>query len=137
LTRCPDTGGPDQPHASFETPAARAPQDEGASSMPSTRLPHAEERPRLMTGQGGPSGSAGASRSTLVVNAARLPIYPAHELWGATPRYLYWCRTLSSGCLSSRLIWKTLTSRLVMSPLSSKLTTPCSVLVLEVWIASR
>src|SRR5262249_43085081 len=60
-----------------------------------------------------------------------------HELVGATPRYLYWWSTSSGGYLSSFLIWKTLTSRLVMSPLSSKLTVPCRVLAFEVWIASR
>ena len=44
----------------------------------------------------------------------------------------------SSGNLSSLLIWKTLTMRLVMSPFSSKLTRrPAASCTLAVWIASR
>jgi hypothetical protein len=50
-----DIGG-----ASFETPASRAPQDEEVFSMPSTNIPHAEERPQ------------GASRSTHTGNAVNL-----------------------------------------------------------------
>src|SRR6266487_2231344 len=61
----------------------------------------------------------------------------SHEPAGATPMYLYWWRTLSSGLAGSLTILKTLITLLVMSPFWSKLISPCKVLTFDSWIASR